>query len=126
MPWIIGGLRPCRHLNTFARKNTIVSDQSIAKSEQRIQGVYIHVRGSALPKVFYCLVGERFRDLRKITRYCTHFVKGNCRFKSNFVLEREILLRVALIGGSSHGCIYLEAVFARFLQTQLLQISAII
>ena len=44
-------------------------------------------------------------------------------FKSNFVLERNMLLRIALIRHSRHWCIYLKAMLSRFSQTQVIERS---
>ena len=43
-----------------------------------------------------CLV-EDLRAFLKITWHCIKFVEGSCIFKPNFVLERKMVVRVALI-----------------------------
>jgi len=67
---------------------------------------------------------EDLRAFLKTTWHCVNFVEGSYIFKQNFVLDKKILLRVALTGSSSHWRIYFETVLSRFSQTHVLEIFA--
>ena len=71
----------------------------------------------------YFLVCGRFKSFLKLIG-TVNFVEGCRMLKPNFALEGEMLLRVALIGGSSHWRIYPDTMLSRFSQTNGLERSA--
>ena len=76
------------------------------------------------------LLMSSFMDVFKLERETVwnwvNFVDGRMTFKRNLFLGRNILLRFAQIGSSSHFRIYLEARVSKVSQIHVLDISVIV
>ena len=68
--------------------------------------------------------GEDFNALRKTVGHCRNLVGGKVRLSPNWFLERIMLLKVAVIGRSSHWRRYLDTRLSRFSTTNVFERSA--
>ena len=72
------------------------------------------------------LLGEDFNLFRMFVWHCINLIEGSTRLIPYLDLLIIKLLKVALMGSSSHCLIYLETILSRFSMIQVLLISAMV